>query len=232
MKPIIGIMPLWDETKDSIWMLPGYMDIIQKCGGTPIMFPFSKDEEEVEQLVQLCDGILITGGHDVNPAFYHEQPLDNVICCKERDDLEVLVCKYAISNQKPIFGICRGLQFINTYFNGSLYQDIPSQLPSSIQHAQKPPYDSFCHEVTILENTPLYDTLQISTLPVNSCHHQGIKTLGDGLKPMAISPDGIVEAIYHEQLPISAVQWHPKFSYKTDPNSIKIIESFIKGVNS
>ena len=85
-KPIAGVMPLWDDEKDSIWMLPGYLDGINQAGAIPLIFPFSIDEEELSQLTELCDGFLFTGGHDVSPQLYHEQPMEGLIsCCEKRD---------------------------------------------------------------------------------------------------------------------------------------------------
>ena len=97
MKPIVGVMPLWDDEKESIWMLPGYMDGISQAGGLPIMFPFTADEQELEQLVNLCDGFLLTGGHDVSPDLYHEKPLTGLVaCCPRRDAMEGVVLRKAL----------------------------------------------------------------------------------------------------------------------------------------
>ena len=98
MKPIIGVMPLWDDEKESIWMLPGYMDGIHHAGGIPIILPFSTDETEIKRLAGLCDGLLFTGGHDVSPELYHEEPLKELIsCCEVRDQMEAAYLHEAIS---------------------------------------------------------------------------------------------------------------------------------------
>ena len=80
-KPIIGVMPLWDDDKESMWMLPGYFDGIKQAGGIPIMFPFTSDDQEIDQLMGMCNGILFTGGHDVSPSLYGEEALSCVSCC-------------------------------------------------------------------------------------------------------------------------------------------------------
>ena len=149
MKPMIGVMPLWDETKDSIWMLPGYFEGIEKAGGIPVMFPLTDDEADVDQLVDVCDGFLFTGGHDVSPEIYHEDTLPGTIPCIQRDRLETLLLRKAIETDKPVLGICRGIQFMNAALGGSLYQDIPTQCPSATEHHQKAPYDIPCHTVRI-----------------------------------------------------------------------------------
>ncbi len=229
MKAIIGVMPLWDDEKDSIWMLPGYMDGIIEAGGTPVIFPFSDDAEEISRLVKLCDGILFTGGHDVSPGLYREEPLPGLVsCCEKRDVMESVVLRAAMELDRSILGICRGIQFINAALGGSLYQDLPTQHPSGVEHHQSAPYDVPIHNVEIKENTPLAKCLGVNHLAVNSCHHQAVKKLAPGLESMATSPDGLVEALYMPARKfLWAVQWHPEFSYKSDANSRKIFKSFV-----
>lgn len=232
MKPIIGVMPLWDDEKQSIWMLPGYMDGIQQAGGTPIIFPFSADEAELKQLAQMCDGFLFTGGHDVSPEVYHEKPLEGLVsCCKMRDTMEGIVLKEAVESDKPVLGICRGIQFINAALGGTLYQDIPTQHPSAVEHHQQPPYHMPSHEVVVVKGSPLYKYLKTENLPVNSCHHQAIKSLAPGLEIMAVAPDGLVEAMYMpEHRFLWAVQWHPEFSYQTEISSRGIFSAFVEAM--
>lgn len=229
MNPIIGVMPLWDDEKDSIWMLPGYMDGIIEAGGTPIIFPFSDDAEELTGLVKLCGGILFTGGHDVSPGLYREEALPGLVsCCEKRDVMESIVLRAAMELDRSILGICRGIQFINAALGGSLYQDLPSQHPSGVEHHQKAPYDVPIHDVELMENTPLADCLKVDHLAVNNCHHQAVKTLAPGLECMATSPDGLTEALYMPaQKFLWAVQWHPEFSHKSDANSRKIFKAFV-----
>ena len=229
MKPIIGVMPLWDEEKDSIWMLPGYMDGLIEAGATPVIFPFTEDAEEAARLVELCGGILFTGGHDVSPRLYREQPLPGLVsCCEKRDALEGIVLQKALELDRAVLGICRGIQFINVSLGGSLYQDLPTQHPSGVTHRQSAPYDVPVHDVEIRADSPLYDCLKTRRLAVNSCHHQAVRDLAPGLVCMAAAPDGLVEALY---MPgrrfLWAVQWHPEFSYKTDPDSRRIFNVFV-----
>lgn len=97
MKPVIGVIPLWDDEKDSIWMLPGYMDGISEAGGLPIIFPFTADSHNIDQLFGLCDGILLTGGHDVSSELYHEEPLEGLVeYCEKRDAMEKIVLAKAL----------------------------------------------------------------------------------------------------------------------------------------
>ena len=232
MKPIVGVMPLWDDEKDSMWMLPGYMDGISQAGGLPIIFPFTADEQELEQLMGLCDGFLLTGGHDVSPEMYHEPPMEGlVVSCPKRDGMEGIVLRRALERDLPVLGICRGIQFINAFLGGTLYQDLPTQRPSKIEHHQAPPYDQPIHEVAVAEGSPLYHCLGVGSLAVNSYHHQAVKTLAPALEAMAFSPDGLIEAVYMPGKKfLWAVQWHPEFSYKTDAHSQSIFRAFIEAM--
>ena len=232
MKRIVGVMPLWDDEKDSIWMLPGYVDGVRMAGGLPIIFPFTEDEQELDQLARMCDGFLFTGGQDVSPELYQEKPLEGLVTtCEKRDIMERIVLEKALKEDKPILGICRGIQFINAALGGTLYQDIPSQLPSETEHHQHAPYDIPIHDVTIIKDSPLHKCLKVDRLPVNSCHHQAVRELAPCLEPMAVSPDGLIEAAFMEgKTYLWAVQWHPEFSYRTDKYSRMIFDSFIKAM--
>ena len=230
MKPLVGVMPLWDDEKDSLWMLPGYLEGLQEAGATPVILSLTEDREEIEHLVDICDGILLTGGHDVDPSVYGEEALNGtVLCCKARDNMERLVLEDAMQKDKPILGICRGIQLINALLGGTLYQDLPTQHPSDIDHHQTPPYDVPVHDVFIKKDSPLYDCLGSDRISVNSYHHQAVKDVAPCLEVMAESEDGIVEALYKPFYRfLWAVQWHPELSYKKDDNSRKIFKAFVR----
>ncbi len=226
-RPVVGVMPLWDEKKDSIWMLPGYLDGIREAGGIPFIFPLTEDMKEIGQLMVRCDGILLTGGQDVSPDMYGEEIREGTECCRKRDMMEMAVLDIAVSTDIPVLGICRGIQFLNAYLGGTLYQDLPSQHPSDVVHHQSAPYEAFSHDVRILNDTPLFDLLKSENISVNSYHHQAVKDLSDRLRPMAQSPDGLCEAVYMpDRTFVWAVQWHPEFSYRKDDNSLKIFKAF------
>ncbi len=229
MKPIIGLVPLIDEKKESFWMLPGYMDGITEAGGIPVMLPLTHDEGEIEELLDHMHGILLTGGHDVSPALYNEEPLKECAqTIEERDRMEMILLKKTLERDMPVLGICRGIQFLNVFTGGTLYQDLPTQRPTKTEHHQSPPYDISVHEVTIKDDSKLFKLLGKSSIRVNSYHHQAIKDIGEDLKIMAISEDGLTEAV---EMPdkrfVWAVQWHPEFSFRSDENSMKIFEEFI-----
>ncbi len=228
-KSIIGVVPLVDEEKESYWMLPGYMKGIMAAGAIAVMLPLTTNKEDIEQIAEQMDGFLFTGGQDVNPALYNEPKTK--LCgasCNERDEMESMLFKKVYELDKPILGICRGIQIINALMGGTLYQDLPSEHTSTTEHHQKPPYDKPIHEVSVDVNSPLYDLLKTESLKVNSYHHQAIKTLGKGLKKMALSEDGLVEAVCAENKKfIWAFQWHPEFSFEVNEDSRKIFNEFI-----
>ncbi|MCD7810172.1 MAG: gamma-glutamyl-gamma-aminobutyrate hydrolase family protein [Erysipelotrichaceae bacterium] len=228
-KPVIGVLPIMDYTKGNIWMLPGYTDGIQEAGGIPIVLTFTDKIDELRRLVDTCDGFLFTGGHDINPELYHENKLD--VCgeiSKERDDLESLLFSIAYQQDKPILGICRGIQMINVLLGGTLYQDLNTQHISNVTHRQGRPYDEAIHDVHIYKDTPLYELLHQETIGVNSLHHQAIKDLSSQLKPMAVSPDGLIEAVYDPSKTfLWAIQWHPEYLHLVDEKSRQIFKAFV-----
>ena len=229
MKPIIGLIPLVDEGRDSLWMLPGYMGGIAQAGGLSVMLPLTGDPEDVARLCGSVDGLLFTGGHDVGPEVYGAERLP--VCgdtCPERDAMERLALRYAIEKKLPALGICRGIQFINAALGGTRWQDLPAQRPTDIEHHQTPPYDKPAHGVSLLPGTPLQALLKADALTVNSYHHQAIRDLAPALSPMAVSTDGLVEAVWHPEHPfLWAVQWHPEFSFRTDAASRAIFRAFV-----
>lgn len=230
MAALIGIVPLWDENKKSIWMLPDYMDGILRAGGVPVMLPLTADEAVLRQLVGLCGGFLFTGGQDVSPSVYGEDKADVCgECCEARDAMESRLLHMALDEKKAILGICRGIQFLNASLGGKLYQDIPTEVETREIHRQEAPYDVPVHRVALESGTPLAELLQKEEIAVNSCHHQAVKTVAPGLRVMAKAPDGIVEAVYMPGRPfVWAVQWHPEFFKGTDENNNRIFEAFVK----
>lgn len=232
MRKLVGVMPLWDDEKDSIWMLPGYLDGLKRVGLDAFIFPLTDDEEELHRLADLCDGILLTGGHDVNPALYHESPLNQSVVWNDvRDRMDQTVIRYSLQQDKSILGICRGIQILNVSLGGTLFQDLPSQHPSAAGHHMDPPYDRPCHEVKIVGGTPLYSLLQKDRLPVNSIHHQAIRNLSPRLQEMAVSEDGLIEAVCMPGKKfVWGIQWHPEYWFETNTDCLKIFERFAKSM--
>lgn len=229
MRPVIGIIPLYDDEKESYWMLPGYMKVIEECGGLPIMLPFTDNTEELLDAYQLCYGILFTGGHDVNPRIYGEEQSEKCgKICPTRDTMESILLDQCLEDNKPFLGICRGIQFINAYLGGTLFQDLPTEYESNVEHHMIAPYDRQIHEVEVIAGTKLAKIIGAGTHGVNSYHHQAIKEISDELIIMAKSSDGLIEAVEVRDKKFAiGVQWHPEFSYEKSEDSIKIIKAFV-----
>ena len=225
--PIIGVTPLWDAERKSVWMLPDYLDGIKAAGGIPVVLPIEMSEEDADRIVETCDGFLFTGGQDVTPELYGAKDDPSVVSSPERDKLERLLLSKALTSDKAILGICRGLQFINVFLGGTLWQDLPSQHPSEIVHRQGKPYGAPTHSVML--GSSLRTLLGKETFEVNTLHHQAAKDLGVDLIPMAVAPDGIIEAVQMTgKRFVWAVQWHPEYMFKTDPDSLALFSFFVK----
>jgi putative glutamine amidotransferase len=227
-KPVIGVTPLWE--KDGLGMKTGYLEGVIRAGGLPFILPLTHDEETLRQLADVCAGFLFTGGQDVCPGLYGADvsPCCGTVC-EERDAMEKALFSIVVLEQdKPAFGICRGIQLFNTLLGGTLYQDLPTQLPeSTLTHQQEPPYDRPVHQVNIKPGSPLHELLGVDTLMVNSCHHQGIAGLSPLLIPTAWAEDGLVEAVYMRDKPlVRAVQWHPEKALALE-SSGKLFDAFV-----
>jgi len=226
MSKIIGIFPSVDKTKNST-AIYHYVCSIEKAGGTPIVLPYCETESVLDNFVRLCDGFCFAGGSDINPARYGEEKKETCgDIIEPRDDFDFRAFNKILKTDKPILGICRGAQLINVALGGTLYQDIPSEIHTTINHRQTEADDFRSHEVEILSGTPLAELLCENHIPVNSFHHQAAKKLGDGLVPMARAEDGIIEASYlpsHRYL--RAIQWHPERLY--DEFSGMIFKDFV-----
>jgi putative glutamine amidotransferase len=199
------------------------------------MLPLTTDGDAVLQLAGICAGFLFTGGQDVFPGLYGADvsPLCGPIS-KDRDAMErALFSAAALKQNKPAFGICRGIQVFNVLLGGTLYQDIPAQLKqSAVTHQQQPPYDKPAHQVGIEPGSPLRELLKTDTLAVNSSHHQGIAELSPELIPMARAEDGLIEAVCLKGKPfVWAVQWHPEMA-PAEESSRKLFSRFVDACRS
>jgi putative glutamine amidotransferase len=227
--PLIGVIPQWDEEKKQTWMRPGYLTGIIQAGGCPAVLPLCGGEGLLNNYAEKFDGFLFTGGPDISPRYYNEEISENCgDICERRDEMESRLFNILLGTDKPVFGICRAIQAINVFLGGSLYQDIPSEYKTSVRHDQSPPYDKPSHRVDITPGSPLHELLKTDSIRTNSFHHQAIKKLAPGLEIMAISEDGIVEAVY---MPggryLWAVQWHPEMGLDESYNTA-LFSSFVE----
>lgn len=229
-RPVIGICPLFDEKRDSYWMLPGYMKMLEAAGAIPMMLPLTTETKMLDYFLETCDGFILTGGQDVTPAVYGQEKTELCgVTIPERDEMDAYILKSAIAEDKAVLGICRGHQLINAALGGTLYQDVAAQHDAPINHRMQPPYDGVEHEVALVPGTPMAAVLESETIGVNSCHHQAIRDLAPCLAVQARAADGIAEAVY---MPgkrfVWGVQWHPEFAWKVSEPNRKIVAAFLR----
>ncbi|MBR4036528.1 MAG: gamma-glutamyl-gamma-aminobutyrate hydrolase family protein [Oscillospiraceae bacterium] len=204
---------------------------IVKRGGVPVITTFL-DEEKAMELMKKADGLMMTGGADIDPTLYGEEVMD---CCGtieyDRDKSDIALLKAALALKKPILCICRGCQLANVYFGGTMYQDLPTQAPSDVKHSNytHPDYmEENTHNIKVVEGSPLHQLVGDTEFGINSLHHQAIKDMGKGVIPMAWSTDGILESWYldSDDQWLRAYQWHPEMQIES-VRSKKIFDDFM-----
>lgn len=229
-KPVIGLVPMVNPEKSLCEMPWSYCNALEGAGALPMILPLLTDPDSLRQTVSLCSGILLTGGPDVDPARYGEQTLPACgTIIPQRDEMEALLFRAALEADKPVLGICRGIQAMNVALGGTLWQDLPTQVEGSLNHTQPAPYDKTWHKVSVTPGTPLADLLGVEELEVTSRHHQAVKEVAPRLKAMAFAPDGVLEAVW---MPgrrfVWGVQWHPESVYQTSEASRKLFAAFVE----
>lgn len=212
MQPIIGVTTSISDDENLLQLNRSYTGAIIQAGGTPILLPACEDSESIKRCSAICDGLLLSGGDDVDPSAYGEA--QSWLCgtvSPLRDSFELALCRQFLRMNKPILAICRGIQVLNVALGGTLYQDLQSDLPESLAHRQKqkPWYAS--HPVSLEAGSLLSGILAADAVAVNSHHHQAIARPGNGLIICATAPDGVIEAVELPSHPFCVgVQWHPE----------------------
>jgi len=217
-QPLIGIT-ITQDTPANLAAIDrisvDYTQAIVKAGGAPVLLPTDFPVDELEDLRNRLDGILLSGGGDIDPIRYRgKQDNHLMMVSDQRDELEISLAKLAAKTNWPIFGICRGLQVMNVALHGTLYTHLPSQLNSKLDH--NTPYDQgrdmIAHEVTIEAGTRLFEIIGKSKVRVNSFHHQATRLIAPGLKVTAHAiGDGLVEGLeFPDHRFFLGVQWHPE----------------------
>lgn len=220
-KIIIGITP--SQNDGVIKMKTTYSRAILDAGAIPVMLPYTSDERQLLEYSYMLDGLLFSGGDDVDPKHYNEEiKFDSVKVFPDRDEFELSLFRAFYATGKPILGICRGIQLINVALGGSLYQHIEG-------HRQSEGRDVFERTARLTPESRLQNICGgASTVKTNSFHHQALKDVPSHVRISALADDMTVEAIEDTEHPfLVGVQWHPELFYKNDENARKLFEAFI-----
>jgi putative glutamine amidotransferase len=238
MKPYIGIS--CGTFRDRDWCPPAqflrknYTDAIVAAGGVPFIIPVVDDLEVLRALYDRVDGILISGGGDIDPRNYGEEPVPGLGPTDlARDGIELPLARWAMADGKPILGICRGSQVINVALGGTLYQDIPSQLKTSVVHDSsftRQDWTYMAHDLRLDPDSKLAQVFGTTSFDTNSLHHQSLKEVAPGLRAVGWAPDGVVEAIEGEgDTFLVGVQCHPEALQATaDPRWRALFQQFVQ----
>lgn len=204
-----------------------YVQSIVEAGAIPVIIPFQEDEDTLKALVKRMDGLLLSGGHDIAPQFYGEEP-ERAIgdIWPERDIFDMRLLAFAKEEGIPVVGICRGHQIINVAHKGSLYQDLPSF--ATIKHSQNQTPGLPTHTMSIEKDSNLFRILGVEEVMVNSHHHQIVKEVGEGLRVVGRAKDTVVEAMEGTDYPyLRTYQFHPEMMRHTELNAA-IFKDFVE----
>lgn len=239
-RPLIGIPAQTLQSIDGIpdvlphsWVMNSrYYLAAAAIGAVPVMIPlFDHDDTTLRAVYDRLDGVLLAGGVDMEPSTFGETPHPQLgRTDRSRDQVELKLAQWAIAEGKPLLGLCRGHQVLNVALGGTLYQDIEAQVPEAIRHDWFPgfPRDYLAHDVTITRDSRLHAAVGAASMPVNSMHHQAVKSLAPGLLVTARAEDGVIEAIEADGPNyLVGVQWHPEVFEQRDERTHRLFQSFV-----
>lgn len=247
MKPLIGITTYFVKDsfmgterirgtagQDMSMSTIDYSACVEKAGGIPVTIPLLDNEDYINDLVDKLDGFLFCGGPDIHPYYYGQSlKKGQGLVVLERDKFELKLLERVLKKNKPVFGICRGLQLINIFFGGTIYQDIDQTKLTDIEHISNmiPKY-CYSHKVSIYKKSKLFEAFDRDDIDVNSYHHQAVDKLGKGLKETAWAEDGIIEGIENDDYYfVVGVQWHPEMMGEVHGEQLNLFKMFIKYTN-
>jgi putative glutamine amidotransferase len=237
MIPVIGITASIDQRSpafgETYSLTRKYAEGVLQAGGVPVIVPHNLAEDSLAVVLDRLDGVLLSGGGDIDPALFGEE-LHPATCEIEpdRDRVELTLARWVVERDLPFLAICRGIQVLNVALGGSLVQDIPSQVPDALQHSfdrKTTPRDYLAHPVKIDPNSHLARIMQLEVAQTNSWHHQSIKQAAHGLRVTATAPDGVIEAV---EVPgrryAIGVQWHPEWMFEKWVAHRRLFEELVK----
>ena len=191
----------------------GYLQAVRVAGGLPLVLSALDDEATRERMFRLADGLLLTGGEDVDPARYGQTSDGARTVSPGRDAMELALLERALECAMPVLAICRGIQLLNVALGGTLYQDLSTQRDAEIDHDRYREFDGRIHSIRVVSAVSLADVFEVEEFVQNSAHHQGIRDLSPDLSAVAWAPDGLVEAVEYRgdgSAWTCGVQWHPE----------------------
>jgi putative glutamine amidotransferase len=237
-RPIIGIT--CSRSVDGRWSdysLGHFMDFafdaygqaVLNCGGAPLLVPISQDKSSLAAICERLDGLILSGGPDINPRYYGQESRPGLMDVDEpQDRMELELTRQALAVDLPVLGICRGLQILNVALGGTLVQDIVRQIPKAGNHSPRADRSTVTHKVRIEPRTRLHGILQRRTLWVNSKHHQAVSRPAPGLAVCAVATDGVIEALEAgDREFVVAVQWHPEGLWHADVSARRLFKALV-----
>jgi len=230
-KPWIGIPTRYHEKSDYIGQIRHYLDAVLWAGGLPLLIPSTTDPEVTREYLEQVQGVLLPGSpNDIDPRKYGEEPHVKLGKLQpEREATDFAILDLAEQNDMPVLGICFGVQSINVHRGGSLVQDIPSVVPTPLVHDEDDPNPPARHPVRLTQGSLIARLTGRSEMEVNSYHHQAVQRPGKDLRVVAVSPDGVIEAVEDTAGRfIVGVQWHPERGWRDDPASQALFAALIE----
>ena len=231
-KPLIAVTPAYDVKEERYFLKADYMRMLEGLGAVPMIMPLTADAGILERFLEICGGLILSGGTDIDPVYYgsRNDGLSRGIL-PIRDEMELALCRMAVERDLPVLGICRGHQVLNVALGGTLYQDLKVEMGTEDEHMVMNPVGGVVHAVSLAPGSPLAQIQGTQTMMVNSRHHQAVRDPAPGLEIQAMSPDGVVESVY---LPgkrfVWGVQWHPESIWSVSEPNRKIAEAFLRAV--
>lgn len=228
--PVIGITCGENTGTESFFLRRYYVQGLAAAGGVPVLLPPVGRKYYLKKLSGILDGLVLSGGVDVDPIFFGEEPLLGAgEITPVRDEFELELIWEFFKTGKSVLGICRGLQVLNIAMGGTVFQDLTTQVPGVLKHIQEAPKWYATHWVTVSAGTKIGEILPAPRWRVNSFHHQAVSQAAPGLLVSARAQDGVIEALESEEHSfIVGVQWHPECNWHRDVGSFRLFQEFIR----
>lgn len=225
---VVGISCKHEADEERVLLSEGYFRAIEAAGGVPLILPPLTSAAAISRCAALVDGLLLSGGPDLDPAYFNEEPRGTGVISPVRDHFELALLAEVIRLGKPVLGICRGMQVLNVFAGGDLYQDIPSQYPEALKHMQQAPAWYGTHKVRLAPGSVLARLYGCTELRVNTFHHQAVRQVAPGFRVAAWAEDGLVEAIESAGPAfVVGVQWHPETMWEKDDRQARLFKAFV-----